>query len=84
MLTQIMGRRLTAESKDACVGSNLLYVAGMALFALGTFKVASLQVTESQLLLGLLATLCASMQMIVMGMLLSIRVRFQTTGENQR
>jgi len=73
----VLGRPLASDSRDASVGSILLYVAGVLLFILSTRKIASLQLTEAQLVLGLLVAICVTMQIVIMGMLLDVRARLQ-------
>jgi len=83
MLSTSMRRSITADSTDAVVGSRLLYAAGLLLFALGIFKTVSLRLSESLLVLGLLATACASLQLIVLGMLVELRGRIKgKTGDS--
>jgi len=80
-LFRSLGKPLTSESHDTSVGSLLLYVAGLLVFVLGTLKLAGLQLTEAQLVLGLLATVCAALQLIVLGLLLDIRGRLRGRRE---
>lgn len=76
----LLGNPLTSEARDTVVGSVFLYVAGVLVLVLSVLKLASLQLTEAQLMLGLLAALCAAMQLIVMGLLLEIRGRLRARG----
>jgi hypothetical protein len=76
MLAKLM-KPVTTEAQDATVGSVLLYVAGVTVFVLSTLKLTSLQLTEAQLILGLLGVVCAALQLIVMGLLVEIRNRLR-------
>ena len=76
-IADVLRRPLSTDARDASVGSKFLYAAGLLVFVLSTLKIASLHVTEAQLVLGLLAAVCAGMQLIVMGLLLEIRSRLQ-------
>jgi hypothetical protein len=74
----------SSDSRDAALGSRVLYLAGVLIFALGTLKVASLGLTEAQLILGLLLVISVTMQMLVMGLLLEVRGRLPSTTESHR
>jgi len=84
MLAELIRKPLTSEARDTAVTSVLLYVAGLVVLVLSTFKLASLQLTEAQLILGLLGAVCAAMQLIVMGLLVDIRGRLRGHGNAER
>jgi len=77
-------RPRTSPARDAAWGSKFLYLAGVAVFALGTLKLARLGLTEAQLLLGLLLVIGVTLQMLVMGMLLEVRGRLHSATESRR
>jgi hypothetical protein len=86
MLRQLangLRKQVSTDARDASVCSKLLYASGLAIFVLSTLKIASLQVTEAQLVLGLLAAVCASMLTVMMGLLLEIRAGLQKATARQ-
>lgn len=80
----ILGRPVTSKSKDASIGSIVFYIAGILLFAMGTYKIASLNLTESMLSLAILVTVCASMQMLIMGALMELLSEFLATEKKHQ
>jgi hypothetical protein len=79
-----MGKAVTTESGDATMGSVVLYGAGLLVFVLGVLALARLGLTEAQLILGVLACICASVQMIVLGMLVDVRGRLREREADRR
>ena len=83
-LARLLRRSLTSESNDASIGSKLLYVAGLVIFVISTLRMASLGLTEGQLLFGLLLVICVTMQMILGGLLLEMGGRLPQAEKDRR
>ena len=79
-IVNALRRPLSSDARDASVCSKFMYAASVLVFALSTLKIASLQLTEGQLVLGLLVACCLTMQMIVMGLLIEVRSRLNNKG----
>ncbi len=71
-ITRLLTLRLTSDSRVAGVGSIVIYIGGIVFFILACRKMVGLNLNETQLILGLLLVVCATMLMIVVGMLLEI------------
>ncbi|MCY3019267.1 MAG: hypothetical protein NTW87_09605 [Planctomycetota bacterium] len=82
-IVRVLWRPLTSESRDASAGSIFLYAAGLLVFVLSTLEIASLRLTEAQLVLGLLVSICVTMQFIVLGMLVEVRCRLHAAGTDK-
>lgn len=80
----ILGKPVTSTLSDASVGSIVFYIAGILLFVLGTFKIGSLNLTEGLLFLSILVTVCASMQMLIMGALLELTCKFHAAEKKHQ
>ena len=81
---RILGGPRTSDSGDAAVISKFLYVAGVVIFLLSTLKITTLHLTEAQLVLGLLVTICVMMQFFVCGLLMEIHSRLKGKEEDNR
>ena len=77
-LTQILGFRITSESRDLSIGSIIMYAGGIGIFTLSILKMGKLHLTETQLFFGLLLVVCVMMQMVVGGMLLGVLGRISS------
>lgn len=84
MQPQMMRRSLTSDSTDARVGSRLLYLAGIVLFVLGIITIGTRPSGDSQIVLGLLATICTSLQLVVLGLLVDVRGRLRSGDGSER
>lgn len=80
----ILGRPITSKSRDASIGSIVFYIAGILLFVMGTFKITFLNLTEGMLFLAILVTVCASVQILIMGELLELHSKFLATEKKHR
>lgn len=69
---RLLALRVTSDSRVAGIGSIIIYIGGIVFFILACRKMVGLNLNETQLILGVLLTVCATMLMIVVGMLLEI------------
>ena len=83
-LLQRMTTRVSDEALDASIGAKLLYVAGLLLFVIGMLKIGSLGLDERQLPLALLLIIAVSLQIIVAGLLIDLRGRFDSNQAETR
>ncbi len=71
-IVRLLALRVTSDSRVATVGSIIIYIGGIVFFILACRKMIDLNLNETQLILGLLLVVCATMLMIVVGMLVGI------------
>lgn len=69
---QILALRLTSDSRVATIGSILMYIGSIAFCVLACREMVGLSLTGSQITTRLLLIICATMLMIVGGLLLSV------------
>jgi len=72
--------RVTSDSRVATIGSIIIYIGGIAFCILACRKMVDLNLNETQITLGLLLIVCATMLMIVGRMLLGILGRLSDTN----
>lgn len=77
-------RPLTSDAFDASVASKLLYAAALLVFVLSVLKVTSLELSEPQLLFGLLLSGCVMGQVMLAGLLLEVHGRLGARQGNDR
>ena len=78
-IARLLALRVTSDSRVATVGSIIIYIGGIVFFILACRKMVGLNLNETQLILGLLLVVCATMLMIVVGMLVEILGRLSDT-----
>ena len=78
-IAKLLALRVTSDSRVATIGSIVIYIGGIAFCILACRKMVDLNLNETQLTLGLLLIVCATMLMIVVGMLLGILGRLSDT-----
>ncbi len=71
-IARLLALRVTSDSRIATIGSIIIYIGGIAFCILACRKLVDLNLNETQLTLGLLLVVCATMLMIVVGMLVGI------------
>ncbi len=71
-IAKLLALRVTSDSRVATIGSIIIYIGGIAFCILACRKMVDLNLNETQITLGLLLVVCATMLMIVVGMLLEI------------
>ena len=71
-ISRRLALRVASDSRVATIGSIIIYIGGIAFCVLACRKMVGLNLNETQLTLGLLLIVCATMLMIVVGMLLGI------------
>jgi len=76
---KLLALRVTSDSRVATIGSIIIYIGGVAFCILACRKMLDLNLNETQLILGLLLIVCATMLMIVVGMLVEILGRLSDT-----
>ena len=79
---RLLALRVTSDSRVASVGSIIIYIGGIVFFILACRKMVGLNLNETQLILGVLLVVCATMLMIVVGMLLEILGRLSHSGDS--
>ncbi len=78
-IAKLLALRVTSDSRVATIGSIIIYIGGIAFCILACRKMVDLDLNETQITLGLLLVVCATMLMIVVGMLLEILGRLSDT-----
>jgi len=78
-IAKLLALRVTSDSRIAAIGSIIIYIGGIAFCILACRKLVDLNLNEIQLILGLLLVVCATMLMIVVGMLVGILGRLSDT-----
>ena len=78
-IAKLLALRVTSDSRVATIGSIVIYIGGIAFCILACRKMVDLDLNETQIILGLLLVVCATMLMIVVGMLLEILGRLSDT-----
>ncbi|MBM4040226.1 MAG: hypothetical protein FJ290_17105 [Planctomycetes bacterium] len=73
-IARLAKARVTTALFDARVGQILCFVAAIALFPLVVLKLTRLQLTEGELIIGLLAAGACSLLLVVLGLLIPISV----------
>ena len=85
---RVLVKPRTSRLADGPLASIAFGVGGLVVFMISTLRIlslhASLQLTEGQLILGLLVSICVMMQMVATGILVDISRRIQTKEGNQR
>ena len=69
---RLLALRVMSDSRVAAIGSIIIYIGGVVFCVLACRKMVGLNLNETQLTLGLLLVVCATMLMIVVGMLVEI------------
>ena len=78
-IAKLLALRVTSDSRVASIGSIIIYIGGIVFCVLACRKMLDLNLNETQITLGLLLIVCATMLMIVVGMLLGILDRLSDT-----
>ena len=78
-IAKLLALRVTSDSRVATIGSIIIYIGGIAFCILACRKMVDLNLNETQITLGLLLVVCATMLMIVVGMLVEILGRLSDT-----
>ena len=78
-IARLLALRVTSDSRVATIGSIIIYIGSIAFCILACRKKVDLNLNETQITLGLLLIVCATMLMIVVGMLLGILGRLSDT-----
>ena len=78
-IAKLLALRVTSDSRVATIGSIIIYIGGIAFCILACRKMLDLNLNETQMTLGLLLVVCATMLMIVVGMLVGILGRLSDT-----
>ena len=78
-IAKLLALRVTSDSRVATIGSIIIYIGGIAFCILACRKMVDLNLNETQTTLGLLLIVCATMLMIVVGMLVGILGRLSDT-----
>ncbi len=78
-IVRLLALRVTSDSRVATIGSIIIYIGGIVFCVLACRKMVGLNLNETQLTLGLLLVVCATMLMIVVGMLVEILGRLSDT-----
>ena len=65
---------VTTDPLDGRLGQIVCFVAAVVLFALAVLKLSRLQLTEGQLVIGLLAAIACSLLLVVLGFLIPISI----------
>jgi len=68
----LVGERITGDSFDAKLAQLGCFVAGVLVLAVSFWKLTRLDLSEPQLLFGVLLSLCAPLLLIVVGLLLPV------------
>jgi hypothetical protein len=79
---RLLALRVTSDSRVAAIGSIVIYIGGIVFFILACRKMVGLNLNETQLILGVLLVVCATMLMIVVGMLLEILGRLSDSKDS--
>jgi hypothetical protein len=69
---RVMASRLSSERFDARIAMPLIWGVGLLILVLGTYKVASFPLSESELFFGLLLVLILCLQTIMAGILVGL------------
>jgi len=73
MTTQLLKRNLVSEATGIRIAQALAFLASLVIMALGGHKLADLELTESQLLLGVGVLFTISLQCAIIVMLLDLK-----------
>jgi cytochrome bd-type quinol oxidase subunit 2 len=76
-IAEWLNRKITNEDSDIRVAQSVCFVAAVLVLALSQWKLARLDLTESQLFFGVLLSLAAPLLFVVIGLLLPIQRRIQ-------
>ena len=79
---RLLALRVTSDSRVATIGSIIIYIGGVVFCILACRKMVGLNLNETQLILGLLLVVCATMLMIVVGMLVEILGRLSDSRDS--
>lgn len=71
-IAKLLSLRVTSDSRVATIGSIFMYIGGITFCVLACRETVDLGLTESQITTRLLLIICATMLMIVGGLLLSM------------
>jgi NADH:ubiquinone oxidoreductase subunit 6 (subunit J) len=71
-IAKLLALRVTSDSRVATIGSIIIYVGGVAFCILACRQMLDFDLSETQIILGLLLIVCATTLMIVVGILLGI------------
>ncbi len=66
----MLTRGITKDSIDRKLGQIVCFIAGIFLFALSTWKLTKLHLTEAELFLGILLIIAVTLLFIILGLLL--------------
>ena len=69
----VFTRQVSTDRQDSNIASKLCYIAGVFIFVVAVLRICVLQVTEFQLIFGLLLTVGVTIQFLIVGMLLELR-----------
>ena len=83
-IAKLLALRVTSDSRVATIGSIIIYVGGVAFCILACRQMLDFDLSETQIILGLLLVVCATMLMIVMGMQLGILGRLSDSKKVNR
>ena len=78
-IAKLLALRVVSDWRVAAIGSIIIYIGGIVFCVLACRKMVGLNLNETQLILGLLLVVCATMLMIVVGMLVEILGRLSET-----
>ena len=80
-IARLLALRVTSDSRVATIGSIIIYIGGIAFCILACRKMVDLNLNETQFTFGLLLIVCATMLMIVVGMLVEVLGRLSDTRQ---
>ena len=83
-IARLLALRVTSDSRVSNIGSIIIYIGGIAFCVLTCREMVDLNLNETQLTLGLLLIVCATMLMIVVGMLVGILGRLSDARKVNR
>ncbi|HUT32365.1 MAG TPA: hypothetical protein VNE39_02705 [Planctomycetota bacterium] len=80
-IARLAKARVTTDFFDARLGQLVCFVAAVALFVIAVLKLCRLQLTEGQLVIGLLAAIACSLLLVVLGFLIPISIAVRKGGQ---
>lgn len=79
-LSRLVGKQVTSRNLDASLGARFLYAGSLAVLVLGGLTVSRLELTEPQVVFGVLLVLAVALLMVIAGLVVERSIRHPPEG----
>ena len=80
---RLLGTKISSETSDLRFGQIVCIATALLVLGIGLWKLTSLDVSEAEMLIGLLLILCISVLFVILGQLLWVSHYLKTWREDQ-